>query len=565
MAGSLRILKVRFAAGSKVGAPVLEVSPGTALILVGPNNSGKSLALQEMDRWCQAQETSHLVIGSLEVDFPTDPNQAEQLLRQLGPVSNRSIADPNDLKVEFHQIRGGGSQPRELAFSASMLQGFVRNPNSSPMRQYFTSSSTIFLDGRNRFALINPQPAGDLKRAPQNHLWKLFLDDVGRERVRTMVKDAFGLYFLVDPTGLPTYSIRLSTRPPKNLAEEKMINDALISFYSQAKPINEFSDGVQSFVGLVAAVLSLPDKIIIIDEPDAFLHPPLARRLATNLVRIAREREASLVIATHSAEFLTGCIEGAADVSIVRLTYDGTAGTARQLPPDSLSRMATDPLLRSTNVLRALFHRAVIVTEGDTDRAFYDEINRRLVSEERGLPDAQFLNAQNYQTIHRLVAPLRKIGIPAAAIVDFDILHKDQTGWGELLDACQIPTDNKATLSSERIRISDLFDTLGSTNGKKLMKEKGANGANNNEEMKREMTLLGDLAAFGLFVVPVGELESWMPQLGVGGHATDWLIDVFDRLGTSESSGNYVRPGTDDVWAFLDEISNWVSAPRGVD
>ena len=36
---------------------------------------------------------------------------------------------------------------------------------------------------------------------------------------------------------------------------------------------------------------------------------------------------------------------------------------------------------------------------------------------QRGIGDALFANAQNKQTIRRLVAPLRRLGIPAAAIV----------------------------------------------------------------------------------------------------------------------------------------------------
>jgi hypothetical protein len=49
MPGSLRIIRIRFRSGPGPGRPSLEVAPGTVLIFVGPNNSGKSLALGEIE------------------------------------------------------------------------------------------------------------------------------------------------------------------------------------------------------------------------------------------------------------------------------------------------------------------------------------------------------------------------------------------------------------------------------------------------------------------------------------------------------------------------------------
>ncbi len=91
-----------------------------------------------------------------------------------------------------------------------------------------------------------------------------------------------------------------------------------------------------------------------------------------------------------------GCLETVQDTSVVRLTYEEGAATARALAAMEVGRMARDPLLRSTNVLSALFHRAAVVCESDTDRAFYNEMNRRLVTRDRGIRDALFLNAQNW-------------------------------------------------------------------------------------------------------------------------------------------------------------------------
>src|SRR5207248_10030214 len=113
-----------------------------------------------------------------------------------------------------------------------------------------------------------------------------------------------------------------------------------------------------------------------------------------------------------------------APVNIIRLTYRGGVATARVLRNDDLLKLMRNPLLRSTGVLNGLFYEFVVVTESDSDRAFYQEINERLLrfNPELGIPNCLFLNAQNKQTVRSIIRPLRELGIPAAGIVDIDVL-----------------------------------------------------------------------------------------------------------------------------------------------
>lgn len=65
--------------------------------------------------------------------------------------------------------------------------------------------------------------------------------------------------------------------------------------------------------------------------------------------------------------------------------------------------------------------------EGDSDRAFYDEINRRLLRNGQGSDDAIFLNARNWQTTTVIAEPLRRAGVPAAVVLDLDALLSDES------------------------------------------------------------------------------------------------------------------------------------------
>jgi hypothetical protein len=55
------------------------------------------------------------------------------------------------------------------------------------------------------------------------------------------------------------------------------------------------------------------------------------------------------------------------------------------------------------------------------------------------------------------------------------------------------------------------------------------------------------LAEYGIFVVDRGELTDWAPTLGTGVHKSNWLPEVFAKMGEDPDSPEYLKPGTDDV------------------
>jgi hypothetical protein len=135
------------------------------------------------------------------------------------------------------------------------------------------------------------------------------------------------------------------------------------------------------------------------------------------------------------------CIERVPETSVVRLGYEGDVTTARELKAEQLTERAFKPLLRSTNVLRALFHRGAVVTEGEAYRVFYDEMNHRLDHVGRGVADALILNGQGKDSIDQLVLPLRQTGIRGDARPQ---LSDERTWLAEVLDLAPVDVDRPA-------------------------------------------------------------------------------------------------------------------------
>lgn len=551
---SLELTRLTFAAAAS--------QPGTAsavTILVGPNNSGKSLALREIEAWARGSNNERSVIGEADVSWPSSAADAIELVQPFvtAPASGEAMPEPGSVMLAPFRIQEGNVGRTWLA-GHTLDQQLQAGATSDWLRSSLLLHFVARLDGRTRFELLQQRPFQDQQAPPQHHLAALFFDEKARSRVRDLVEEAFpGRFFVIDPTPMTHFRVGMSSRPPEDPREEAGWDQRAREFHAGIDHVETLSDGVVCFTGLIAAAMSLPHRILLIDEPEAFLHPPLARLLGANLGALTRERGASLVAATHSAEFLMGCIESGTDTTIVRLAYEGGVAGARVLAPSEIKGLIRDPLLRSTDALAGLFHRGVVVGEADADRAFYNEINRRLVAVGRGAADTFFTNAQNWQTIARVVGPLRQLGVPAAAILDLDTLTGRKREWEKFYNAAGIDPATSQALEIKRASISGSLKAL----GKEVYKKSGLTPLAQADQTAAR-ALLKDLESYGIFVVEKGELESWLVSLGVRTKKSDWIVDIFRALGSTPGSASYVSPGTRDVWAFIDRIGKWVSDPN---
>lgn len=545
-------LKLKF--GRTSDAVATEI-PATAItVFVGPNNSGKSKILSEIERYCRHGHADVSAVLVEEISFHgLDAAEAKKAIEhiRLAPQLNEAVAVGNVVVG-----RGGSRQQVPL----DDLTRYVINPNESlnAFCGWFLRHITLILDGRSRINLVNDQSAGDLQQAPQSSFQVLLRDDTKRREVRRIVYDAFGKYFVLDPTNLGQLRVRMSDVPPSSEMEERGIHAEAVDFHSRAMSIQEASDGVKAFTGIVTEIIAGDPQVVLIDEPEAFLHPSLSSKLGLEISRAALAADKRVFVSTHSPTFVMGCIQSGAPVNIVRLTYRGGVATARILPSQDLLRIMRHPLLRSTNVLSGLFYEFVVITESDADRAFYQEINERLLefSPDRGIPNCLFINAQNKQTVQTIIKPLRHLGIPAAAIVDIDVLKEGGANWANLLRGANVPEASHEGLATSRATIKRLIEETG-----RDMKRDGGLAVLDAASCEAGQNLLSHLAKYGIFIVPRGEVESWLKELGVEGHGPTWLIGMFERMGHDSSSDTFVKPAEDDVWDFIGAIKRWLVDP----
>jgi predicted ATPase len=541
-------LKIKF--GSSPTKPPLETGTTPITVFVGPNNSGKSKVLIEIETFCRSGQpnTTDVILDELYFTPLKDP-EAEIQNYTLIPRRNESII-PENIFFGKDNVRIQINRQSLLTILSSI------ESNRHPYCLYYLSFNTIRLDGKSRIDLINEQDAGDLQSPPQNNLQVLFRNNTKRKDVRRIIFDAFKNYFVIDPTKSGKLRIRLSDLAPENEIQERGIHEDAVEFHKRALDITLASDGVKAFTGIITTIIAGDPKIILIDEPEAFLHPSLASSLGKEISNSVKGSFKNLFVSTHSANFLMGCIQSGTPLNIVRLTYSNNIPTARILPSDKVLKLMRHPLLRSTGVLNGLFYEYVIVTESDADRAFYQEINERLLAFEptKGIPNCLFLNAQNYQTIHEIMKPLREMGIPCAAIVDVDVVKNGGATWTNLLSSAFVPEVTINSTGVSRGNINSRFE------GKLPINFKTQGGVDVLEHEDKEAcnNLFDQLDEYGIFAVRKGELESWLKTLSpTAGHSPDWLVEIFEKLGEDPTTTTYVKPTEGDVWDFITKIKNW--------
>lgn len=551
------IEKLQFKFG-KNSSEKLEFDTTPITVFVGPNNSGKSKILREIESFARTTKL-----------HPSDVLIHKILLRSIEEVEiDKELKEITVEALPSENMHGDNIMISKISsqtnavirkqLSPVSIRQEAKNPNNGESIYYksYLDIFTLRLDGTNRLNLLIEQQAGDLLKVPSNHLSHLFINNELRLKLRKIIFDAIGRYFVIDPTNIGKLRVKLADEEPKSERQEKGWEKESIDFHSKAFPIELASDGVKAFVGILSTLVAGDPKIMLIDEPEAFLHPALANILGKEIGRILIGSKKRLFVSTHSSNFLMGCIQSSTPLNIVRLTYKNNIATARLLPQDKILHLMRHPLLRSTGILNGLFYESVVVCEADSDRAFYQEINERLLAEndERAINNCLFINAQNKQTVWEIVKPLRELGIPAVGIVDIDVLKEGGTVFTKLLEGAYIPALNHQPFHNQRQVLLNLFNTT----GKDMKRDNGINILTG-ENFEACNNFFEQLKEYGVLVVKNGELESWLKNLGATSHGSNWLINIFQKMGENPLADDYLKPSDSDVWNFLGEIKSWLN------
>ncbi|MFZ3014749.1 MAG: TOPRIM nucleotidyl transferase/hydrolase domain-containing protein [Nitrospira sp.] len=256
-----------------------------------------------------------------------------------------------------------------------------------------------------------------------------------------------------------------------------------------------------------------------------------------------------------------------------------------ELKPEILTRATRKPLFRSEIILDGLFTEGVVLCESDGDRIVYESALQTLSPP---FPDLRFIPVGGIGGFKETAKLFRALGVPVTIASDFDLLLKS-----ELPDVVGELNESEAKVLKDKInglREKILEEARGLTVEGAMtrveetiqsLKSRAAQDRGSQFEMVSELrsklnllsrelspqqnlklkgvaavpeglqaeinSLITNLKSIGLFLVPCGELESWVPTLMTGVTRENKSLWATEAARKIEEQGE----GEGDIWAYI--------------
>ncbi|MBL4768412.1 MAG: AAA family ATPase [Rhodobacteraceae bacterium] len=166
--------------------------------------------------------------------------------------------------------------------------------------------------------------------------------------------------------------------------------------------------------------------LLLIDEPELFLHPQAIEIVRASLSRLSEEGY-QIAFSTHSPNMISR--NDASNALLVRRSVEHGTTTFPRLSDAVLDAIAgadhqSETLFTLTNSSKVLFCEKVILAEGKTERALLPEIysfEHEATMDENKLGLVELGGADN---VPNAMTVLRTMGIPTKAVVDLDFAFR---------------------------------------------------------------------------------------------------------------------------------------------
>lgn len=505
----------------------LSLKHNSIIVFTGANNSGKSQVLKDIENSLNASDkTPHIVVKNSECEY------------------YGTIAEKTFFNKRFYMNKRGEYQSFELdySFDSDTLQAWWEN------HTLYNGIHKLFVKRLNTEIRLISSNALNRSDQPERHpIYKLNNNEPLAQKLSDYFRQAFDVDLIVNRNEIRTIPLHIGQAPNKTAFTIDKQDD----YYNQVAALpklQEQGDGMRSFASILLDTFTSDYSITLIDEPEAFLHPPQARILGKMLAKNNPDNR-QLLISTHSEDFLQGLLDADNEnVTVIRIHREKNINRMSILQNNQIKKLWSNPLLRYSNILSELFHEKVVVCESDYDCLFYQAIMDAVYENKKEIaPDLLFTHCGGKTRIKDVVSALKAVNIPVVAICDFDLLNASQN-FKPIIASFGL--DWKTTLSAD---MKIIYDSMNA-------KSSGENDAWTQIKKIRKVGFSGDAPAayerveavcksVGLFVVPVGEMECF--DKTVNKEKKDWVYNVLENYNLAE------EPKLEDARKFVQLVVDY--------
>lgn len=517
--------------------------PPALTLFIGPNNAGKSTALKEI-RAAILNENDYYCIGINE-----DKRGTGRVFSEIGlprPLSLEELDASTGIKDKICKDQHGNWKNIDCCGSSlryTFLNGALQpsqlskvtyggTPNWKDMVESWISERALgpgTWDRASFFSFIGPSLVNYLGTEDRlllslgEHYYGR-LDSEANYLSSTVMNEA--LYEQLSEETLRQFGKRVY--PDIHSSGGALLLRTCVSRdydFATDGYLRDEGDGFRSFVITFLTVFGSDRPVLLLDEPEAFLHPPQARRLGEIIGKRAKEGNSQLFIATHSRDILEGIISSRCEAPcIVRLSRVNNKQCHSFVDAASIGSVLTTSL-RFTNILNALFASNVLLVEGPDDVVFFDALGLSLGYSDRPLGVAA-LGKTNFKNAVEFLSSAK---IPFIFEADFDVI-KNKDHYASALDQLVANEEERRGVHQcFKGIVASISQAVGKESNKSFKPYSSQPFLYAGEHLDRFNDLQCRLLEEGYWVLSTGELESTMPGINdYSSNKSSWLARALE-------------------------------------
>ena len=500
---------------------ILNLEQDSIVVFTGANNCGKSQVLRDIEALFRNKFGVHYSGGHYAESMKKTIVAKSLEPFRYGTLDEAFIEtnlqkDPSNQGNFWFQ---DGTSSRSL--SMVEILKYWENNNIYPISPFFVGK----LDTKERLTVSETKQLYDTShRIKRNSLHTIYDDNNKEKIISKLFFDAFKYKLFANRRAGASISLHVgnveSLPDRKNLSMEEEKN--FYEIIAALPRLDEQGDGMRSFASVLLDNFTTEKTVTIIDEPEAFLHPPQARLIGKMLAKNNPSKR-QLFISTHSEDFIQGLLDADnSNVTIIRIDRKDPVNHMSILNSENIKKLWGKPILRYSNILSGLFHEKVIVCESDYDCLFYQAIMDAMYESVGEIaPDVLFTHCGGKDRIKDVVAALKALNVPVVAVCDFDLLNYKRKFEG------LVAAFDKNWDTSLDADMTTIYDSMNAkTDAWKTIKTIGKAGFSGNESAAYDKVET-ICKSMGLFVVPVGEMECF--DKTINKEKKEWVYYVLEN------------------------------------
>lgn len=526
------------------------IIPKKINIIVGPNNSGKSRFLKELRDYISGETKNIKIIDQICCSFPENflsfdkaynindkiikDKFGNNALRLYSNKPNQNLSSLSSIEDSFKQSFNTFYGDSETYFSR-----IIDSKNTADFFKTFGPLFYKYMGTEERLTICKEQKNYGMDTMSLNYLSSFKYKNELLSNLSSIVKKLFKEDIYLDSQTLGEYLVFRVGEDFNYVRKESNLSEENANKLFHENKLDDQGDGLKSFVSTFLSLNSEDTDILLLDEPEAFLHPPLARQLGEMIGESCNE-ETTIFISTHSVEILKGILSKNQDVNVIRITRSNkNKNSFNILNSKTLETILYNPLLRVSRVLEGIFCEKVVLTEAEADELFYQELIEKL------FPNSGlfFVHGQNKQTLVSIAKLYQEIRVNYEIITDFDVLRVPNEFF-KFLSLMSLNDKQKQKIKDYAEKLKKIIEDSVNTEAlseeeikkekkKKLDEVYHQQGIKFFEEeiQKKIKKCFSDFENNHLHILETGELETILEDYGVKYQEKKiWIVEAIEKI-----------------------------------